>query len=72
MESTRYSKIVEVMLERGYFHSKTEYEKAKKWIAEGVIPEWFKKDMKEYEESEEQNANSLKKQNGEGADQKRV
>lgn len=72
MESTRYFKTIQVMLERGYFHTKEEYEKAKTWIIKGVIPEWFKKDMKEYEESEEQNANSLKKQNGEGADQERV
>ena len=58
MGNTKYIAVVEIMLKKGYFHSKVEYEKAKKWVAEGTIPEWFKKDMKKYEESEESNANT--------------
>lgn len=57
-------KVVEEMLRKGYFKSKTEYEKARKWIIEGVIPAWFIKDMEKYKkESEEQNANSCKNEN---------
>ena len=53
MESTRYLAITEEMKKRCYFRSKSEYEKTKKWVIKGTIPEWLKKDMKQYEESEE-------------------
>lgn len=68
MGNTRYSQTIEIMLEKGYFRTKLEYEKAKKWVAEGVIPKWLEKDIKEYEESEGENANSSNNKNRKSQD----
>ncbi len=62
MINIRYLQTVEVMLERGYFRTKREYEKAKKWVSRGVIPDWLEKDIKEYE-SEVRNANTSNNKN---------
>ena len=46
--------ILEFMKSQGYFHeseySISEYEKANNWLATGVVPGWFKEDMKRYSE----------------------
>lgn len=44
--------ILDYMKSQGYFKESTyamsEYDKAYKWLETGVIPEWFKEDMKKY------------------------
>ena len=44
--------ILEFMKSQGYFkeseYSISEYEKACRWLETGIIPEWFKEDMKKY------------------------
>ena len=40
--------IVEKMKEDGYFKSPNELDKIYMWLEEGIIPEWFKKDMMTY------------------------
>lgn len=42
------NEIVEKMKEDGYFKSPQEIDKIYGWLDEGIIPEWFKKDMKKY------------------------
>ena len=44
---TRFA-IIEQMNKQGYFRSPQEYDKASKWLDSGVIPEWFKEEMKKY------------------------
>ena len=38
------------MKERGYFKDVREYDKATVWLERGIIPEWFRKDMMEYQD----------------------
>lgn len=40
--------IIGKMNNDGYFKSITEYEKAVKFLETGIIPSWFKEDMKKY------------------------
>lgn len=44
--------ILDYMKAQGYFkesaYAMSEYDKAYKWLETGVIPEWFKEDMKKY------------------------
>lgn len=40
--------VIMQMKARGYFKSPNEYDKAMKWLDEGIIPGWFKKDMESY------------------------
>lgn len=40
--------VLEYMRIKGYFKVLEEYEKAQNWVAKGLYPEWFAKDMKEY------------------------
>lgn len=44
--------ILDYMKSQGYFkespYAISEYDKAYKWLEKGVIPEWFKEDMKKY------------------------
>lgn len=44
--------ILELMKEKGYFKESeygiSEYEKAFNWLSTGIIPNWFKEDMKKY------------------------
>lgn len=40
--------ILEKMNADGYFKSINEYEKATKYLETGIIPNWFKEDMKKY------------------------
>lgn len=50
-ERTRFE-VLEFMKVRGYFkesnYSISEYDKAIRWLEKGVIPEWFKEDLKKY------------------------
>lgn len=47
-------KILEFMKKQNYFHNSdypiSEYEKAYKWLETGIVPSWFKEDMKRYGE----------------------
>ena len=40
--------IIENMKNNGYFKTEYEYEKILNWFNEGIIPNWFKEDMKKY------------------------
>lgn len=40
--------ILDFMQLKGYFKNPVEYEKASKWLERGIIPEWFRNDMKKY------------------------
>lgn len=40
--------IIEKMKQDGYFKNELEYNKILNWFNEGIIPNWFKEDMKEY------------------------
>lgn len=40
--------ILEYMKQMGYFKISTEYDKACRWLDEGIIPHWFKEDMRKY------------------------
>lgn len=40
--------ILEQMKKDGYFKDALEYDKAINWLESGVIPSWFKEDMKKY------------------------
>ena len=42
--------VIEKMKEKGYFKNINEYEKTIKFIKDGTIPEWLKKDIKKYYE----------------------
>lgn len=42
------NEIVEYMKQDGYFKSPRELEKVYLWLEEGLIPAWFKEDMKKY------------------------
>ncbi len=42
------NEIVERMIEDNYFRSSREIEKVYLWLEEGIIPEWFRKDMMKY------------------------
>ena len=42
------NEIVEKMIQDGYFKSPREIDKIYMWLEEGIIPEWFKKDMMKY------------------------
>lgn len=42
------NEIVEYMIKDGYFKSPREIEKVYLWLEEGLIPAWFKEDMKKY------------------------
>lgn len=44
--------IIRIMISKGYFANSEESDKANKWISEGVIPEWFAKDMAKYRQSQ--------------------
>lgn len=46
---TYKSKIVELMIQDNYFANDYEIEKICKWLEKGIIPNWFKEDMKKYE-----------------------
>lgn len=49
------NEIVKKMIDDNYFKSTSEIDKATHWLEEGVIPKWFKKDMKKYGYSEVSN-----------------
>ena len=40
--------ILEKMKQDGYFKDGLEYDKTIKWLESGIIPSWFKEDMKKY------------------------
>ena len=40
--------IVEEMIKDGYFKSPLEIDKIYMWMGEGIIPQWFRKDMMKY------------------------
>lgn len=40
--------IIEYMKEQNYFKDETEYNKAISWLEKGIIPNWLKEDMKNY------------------------
>lgn len=40
--------VLEKMKHDGYFKDGLEYDKAIKWLESGIIPSWFKEDMKKY------------------------
>ena len=40
--------ILTKMKSDGYFKTEFEYDKALKWLETGIIPSWFKEDMKKY------------------------
>ena len=40
--------IIEIMKKDNYFANNKEYDKAMNFLTTGIIPEWFKKDMKKY------------------------
>lgn len=42
------NEIVEEMIKDGYFKSPLEIDKIYMWMGEGIIPEWFRKDMMKY------------------------
>lgn len=42
------NEIVEYMIQEGYFKSPNEIDKIYMWLGEGIIPKWFKEDMKKY------------------------
>lgn len=42
------NEIVEYMIKDGYFKSPREIDKIYMWMEEGIIPEWFRNDMKKY------------------------
>lgn len=42
------NRIIELMVNDGYFKSPLEIEKVYMWINEGIIPSWLKEDMKKY------------------------
>lgn len=42
------NEIVDKMIADGYFKSPREIEKVYLWLEEGIIPEWFRKDMMKY------------------------
>lgn len=42
--------VIERMKNKGYFKHPREYEKIISWVQRGIIPEWFKEDMKAYME----------------------
>lgn len=42
------NEIVEYMIQEGYFKSPREIDKIYMWMEEGIIPEWFRKDMMKY------------------------
>ena len=46
-ETTKFE-ILELMQQDNYFKSSLEYEKASRWLEKGIIPGWFKEDMKMY------------------------
>lgn len=56
-ESIKYN-ILLTMKQDGYFKDEYEYDKAIKFIEEGIIPNWLKQDMKNYQLNEIEN-NSL-------------
>ena len=42
------NEIVDYMIQDGYFKAQSELEKVYLWLEEGIIPVWFKEDMKKY------------------------
>lgn len=44
-----FNATIEKMKQDGYFANPTEYEKIMNWYSNGIIPSWFKEDMKKYE-----------------------
>lgn len=42
------NEIVDYMIQDGYFKAQSELEKVYLWLEEGLIPAWFKEDMKKY------------------------
>ena len=42
------NEIVDYMIKDGYFKAQSELEKVYLWLEEGLIPAWFKEDMKKY------------------------
>lgn len=50
-EKQKESKKLDILLKMkadGYFKTEWEYEKALHWLEIGIIPSWFKEDMKKY------------------------
>ena len=62
-EKHKYAKIypiVERMDKNGYFKTRYEKEKIMMWLQEGIIPEWFKNDVKNAINTLKINANERK------------
>ena len=55
----RKYEIIEVMKKNNYFANNKEYEKAMNFLTTGVIPEWFKKDMRAYYQKQLENKSLL-------------
>lgn len=47
-KGTQRFEVLEIMHAKGYFKDPSEYEKATKWLTEGIIPTWFLDDMRKY------------------------
>ena len=50
VKKDKHLRVVEMMINDGYFHDQREIEKTYHFIEEGVIPSWLKADMMKYEE----------------------
>lgn len=50
VKETQKFEILEFMRYKNYFKSDEEYNKANKWLKDKVIPEWFLKDLREYQQ----------------------
>ena len=55
----RKFEIIEIMKQNNYFANNVEYEKAMNYLTTGIIPEWFKKDMREYYHKQLENKSLL-------------
>ena len=51
--------ILNKMKSDGYFKTELEYDKALRWLETGIIPSWFKEDMKKYNHLQLENKQML-------------
>lgn len=54
VKETQKFEILEFMKYKSYFKCDEEYQKANKWLRDKIIPDWFLKDLREYQELSKQ------------------
>ena len=57
-EKKRFA-ILEFMKTKNYFKNSQEYDKATHWLETNMIPSWFVKDMKKYQQLQIENKNTV-------------